>query len=215
MTVTFTHTNESLNAIIAGLEPSPKDTILAVGGSGEQGLALLGLAGRVTIIDCEPAQIQYIRKRVEELQKYDWRSFLQQRADYFLTGDRLHQIREKLADLEIVEGDMFDFAQQQQGHSKVYLSNALGYGRVPNREYIQERLSRVAKNLSARGLVYVANHASLVEHSERTLFRYLHPGEDLSFTSFLPPELELDLSLSVKARQYQRSCWSPAVYRKV
>ena len=70
-------TNESLKAIVAGLDVSPDDNLLVVGGSGDQAFALLEFAvkGKVTAVDNAPQQIDFIRQKVEALQRGDYESF--------------------------------------------------------------------------------------------------------------------------------------------
>ena len=69
-------TNENVNAIMAGLEPSTSDTILTVTSGGDQALAMLENAGRVIVCDKNPHQIAYVRERVEALSRGDYETFL-------------------------------------------------------------------------------------------------------------------------------------------
>ena len=65
----YFHTNESLDAIMVGLEPNEKDKIFAVEGSGDQVFALLELGSEVFMNDINPSQIEYIEFRVDLIKK--------------------------------------------------------------------------------------------------------------------------------------------------
>jgi len=55
-------TNESLEAIITGLEPNSEDNVLTICGSGDQAFALLEFGCQVIAIDENPQQICYAKK---------------------------------------------------------------------------------------------------------------------------------------------------------
>jgi len=101
-------TNESLNAIVAGMVPEEGDRIAAVGGSGDQAFALLEYADLVRIGDRSEKQIDFIKARVEALRRGDVSTFLgfkhllynsdcegyiKSRNRYFVQSGRLERIR--------------------------------------------------------------------------------------------------------------------------
>lgn len=218
MEVVYTQTNENLNAIIAGLVPIPEDTILAVGGSGDQAFALLEFAGRVKVVDKDHSQTEYIRKRAEALRLRDYASFRRNANSslyFFENKNRLERIRERLDHLAIAESaDIVQIAPQEESYSKAYLSNAIGFPVAFNGGKIIRSLDAVAQKLTTGGLIYVANHWELVNAAMPSTL--LLAREDiLMIKSFLPQGLELDRALSKAARKYESEGWTPAVYRKI
>src|SRR3989344_1381131 len=243
----YYYTNENLQAIVAGLDLSSKDTILAVGGSGDQAFALLEFAGEVKVVDNQPNQIGFIKQRVEALLAGDDEAFFRnesktatligprnhqnsflydqlerdhnhlaaRRRRYFTEeSGRLERIQERLTNLIIAEpGDLVKVAQQERGDSKIYLSNILGYydGLADEEDYLRNSLNKVARNLPFGGIIYVTNHNELVN----SVWRAEIIVQDLAVASFLPPKLEIDPVLSLKARAHEKDCWHPAVYRRV
>lgn len=229
----YYNTNESLRAIVAGLQISPEDAVIAVGGSGDQAFAMLESAGKVKVFDSNPAQLDYIRERVEALERGDYErfsgsdrvnsdnspnypgaSFLQKSKQYLLgRNGPIEKIRQKLSNLEIAEpGNIIEQAQQEESYSRAYLSNIIGWClREIDISEIMGHLENVACKLTEGGLIYVANHQVLVQLSEEP--RRFHKN-DLRITHFLPAGLKLDLEQSLVARTQERR-WSPAIYKKV
>ncbi len=251
-------TNESLKAIVKGLDVSPVDSILAVGGSGDQAFALLEFAGKVTAVDNAPEQIDFMRQRVEALKRRDYWGFFksndkaeslvglrndknafvydqiereklsEERAkrQYFFPdlsdNIKLDRIRANLKHLVITKPEsIFDTAQREQGHSKIYLSNALGYHTQTNKDDLRITLEKVAQNLPINGLIYVTNHDELFNDlfgiKSMTLEQAMEflTSKDPLTAPFLPTSLKLDKDLSSKARENELGAWHPAVYRKV
>ena len=183
----YSCTNENPAGIVAGLVPSQDDSILTVAGSGDQAFALLEFAGRVKAVDILPAQIEFMRQRVEALRAGNYEKFLgpfaigisdgvvesssdskRRQRDYFLKGNarRLMTIRAKLDNLVIAEpGDISEIAQSERGFSKVYLSNALSEALNHNHNrkwfWVARTLEGIAMNLPRGGLIYVADHSEL------------------------------------------------------
>ena len=63
----YGHTNESLWAVVAGLNVTRKDRILAICGSGDQAFALSEFAREVVTVDRSKEQIAYAQRRLEAL----------------------------------------------------------------------------------------------------------------------------------------------------
>ncbi len=250
-------TNESLKAIVAGLDVSPEDNLLVVGGSGDQAFALLEFAGEgtVTAVDNAPQQIDFIRQKAEALQRGDYESFFrvdnegicnligprneenasiygriekdgllreEKKRQYFEEdGNRLERIRRNLGNLVVLPpANIVGIARRKQGHSKIYLSNALGYCSKMKEDLLRIVLDEISQNLPKNGLIYVTNHDELFygcsEEESDDLERFLNVfmPKDPFEPPFLPSTLMLDRELSSKARDYEAS-WRPAVYRRV
>lgn len=250
-------TNENLKAIIAGLDVSPEDSLLVVGGSGDQAFALLEFAekGKVTAVDNAPQQIDFIRQKVEALQRGDYESFFrvdnkgicnligprneenasiydrieiderlreEKKRQYFEEdGNRLERIRRNIGNLVVLPpANIVRIACRERGHSKIYLSNALGYHNNMKEDSLRIVLEEVSQNLPKNGLIYVTNHDELFygcseeESTDLEKFLNLFMPKDPLEPYFLPPTLMLDRELSSRARDYE-ACWHPAVYRKV
>ena len=119
-------TNESLEAIIIGLEVNPEDKVLTICGSGDQPLAFIEKTKNLTIVDHMERQIKLFlyRKKILKSGKYsefreiksseeDHISDLQLRNKYF-SLKRLKRIEEKLRKL----------SQNLSEHGLVYLADA-------------------------------------------------------------------------------------------
>ncbi len=250
-------TNESLKAIVAGLDVLPDDNLLVVGGSGDQAFALLEFAekGKVTAVDNAPQQIDFIRQKAEALRIGDYESFFrvdnkemcnligphneenvsiydriekdgrlreEKKRQYFEeNGNRLERIRRNLDNLIVLPpANIVGIARRKQGHSKVYLSNALGYRSAIKEDLLRIVLDEISQNLPKNGLIYVTNHDELFygcseeESNDLEIFLNAFMPKDPFEPHFLPPTLTLDRELSSRARDHE-FCWRPAVYRKV
>ena len=62
--VHYSRTNESIAAVVLGLDLQPDDEVYAVGGSGDQAFVMLEYVRRVTVIDNNPKQVEFMRKRL-------------------------------------------------------------------------------------------------------------------------------------------------------
>ena len=209
----YQSTNESLPAIITGLAPTSEDTILAIGGSGDQAFALLEFAEEVRVVDKAPEQISLIRHRRAALEKGNYFEFFSvnksgyveheknaNRREYYFKKEsgRLEKIRQNLENLIVYEPeDIIEVAQLTEVYSKIYLSNAIGFSRMLPEKELQKVFNKVSINLPVNGLVYVTNHNE-----------FMRP--------YLPPALTLDRELSLRARDHEtNTSWNPAVYRKI
>lgn len=227
----YIFTNETLEAIIAGLNIRPSDCVLAVAGSGDQAFALLESGCRITAIDNISAQIRFVQRRALALSRGDYSEFLdlsipeecrglifseyekmalvgyvKKRERFFLEGDRLMRIQANLGNLEVVEAlDLFRFVQGRK-FTKVYLSNVLGYS-YENCSEVKAGLRALARSLPINGLIYVSNHGSL---------EYLFSKDTPLKPAFLPEELFLDRDLTESAVKHETNAkFIPGVYRKI
>ncbi len=206
MNAYYTATNESLDAIVAGLDLKLKDDVLAVCGSGDQAFAMLEYAREVVAVDVREEQVGFAKRRVESLKQGDFDHFLspdehfpfsaryeiKARNDYFQKApDRLPKIRSKIPRLKILRvaiEDAFDLMK----FNKIYLSNA-----IPNYLGVKSFVS-AAKSVAKNGLIYVA-HSYYVERI---------PDSGVC----------IDQQLTDKARLISHTNpprgWNPGVFRK-
>ena len=210
----YRHTNESLDAILAGLVPRADDCILAIGGSGDQAFAMLAKGASVTVVDQSEEQIAYIRARVAALQRGWYAGFFDDmhfRTDslperqWLVNSTRLRRIRTHLDRLTILEPqDIFPLLADGvvSGFNKLYLSN------IPWRQNtLQDIFRNLAAHLQPGGQVYIADSNLLCDYA-----RCASPC-----THFLPQGMRLNLAKSLKAEFIERRAttfWSPGVYEK-
>lgn len=71
----YGHTNESLWAIVAGMNVSKEDRILSICSSGDQAFALAEFAGEVLAFDRNNVQVEYARRRLEALRVENYSDF--------------------------------------------------------------------------------------------------------------------------------------------
>lgn len=225
-------TNESLEAIVAGLNPQQNDSVLAICGSGDQAFSLLEKADKITIVDSRDCQIQYFLKRKLLLEAGEFDRFLnleQEPRDIkdmsdlkfrnkYFSAKRLERIKSKLKDSEIktIFGDIFNLRFPKGEFNKVYLSNALSYGHLGSvcLEAIEERLRIISGELSEKSLTYISD-------SERVIGRAIVCDYAEDENSFLNPlGLRINPELTVNAQRlqdkakYWNSFWKPAVLEK-
>lgn len=208
----YSVTNESIEAVMGGLQVSEKDRILAIAGSGDQGFAMLEITREVVLVDNDERQIDWVRRRARCLAKGDnvdflyaphsideWAEICKPRRDeYFEIPGRLEKIRANLPGLRVKLDDITIFSQNSKPESfdKIYLSNA--GGDTPKPEFFK----KFAHALSPGGLLY---HA------------------DVGFSRGYIPErtgLILERELTKLAISKEMECkknlffWKPAVFRK-
>lgn len=233
--------NESLDAIVSGLDIQPDDVILAVAGSGDQPLALLERAAKVIAVDINPVQIELLKKRLELLKKGDYNGFLsieergeadgcfsghymepleqanrKFREKYFM--DRFGILAKKIGNLEVLEPMDVLRAIQERSFSKAYLSNVLGFESSLSSRNLLYALS---ERLPINGLVYVSNHDDLVRDRSQEIIGGNKQKEksfigifDIPEANFLPSNMTVDGGLTRLARS-REGMWRPAIYRKV
>jgi len=211
MPQTYARTNENLVSIVKGLDVGPEDYILAVGGSGDQAFALLEYVGKVLAVDIEQYQVSRMLKQAESLRYGDYESFLRRRMRYYKnkgldglfelekksgTGyfdkERLDRIREKLPTLDIRKADILDVCQNENGFTKVYLSNAL----TGHHDELGPKLKLISQSIPLEGLVYASNGITI--------------NEALNETGFI-----IDRFLSRITYFIGDSNWDPIVLRKI
>ena len=220
--VAWRYTNESLNAIVKGLEIKPNDFVLAVGGSGDQAFSLLEDSFGVIAVDRNENQIDHINERKEYLKNGKYRDFLKvskvspdlkeifnERNTYFQKEGRLDNIANKLNRIkaravkevttEICEGYNF---------SKIYLSNVISwmFSMENTDKYLKKIINYLEKfdlGLKDNGLIYIAGFPFYDEGLRDTNKKILD----------ITNKLKINENLTVEARKYDEN-WFPAVFQK-
>ena len=233
--IEYSLTNESLEAIIEGLSIQEDDSILAVGGSGDQILAMLEFTPRIVGVDYNQSQVEFMKRRFKYIKetgvdpllkmyrgfgsrdgninksfnKFKLEEDLNDRLSYFRDERRREKIGRNLLkgnrDLvfDLVQGDITNISSieflredrySQPYFSKIYLSNALGYD--SSRVDVIQSLRRLSLCLREGGLMYVANHMSLVldfsTSSVEDIISYSEGNRDLELSKHLLDNLKID-----------------------
>jgi hypothetical protein len=223
----YVDTNESLEAIVRGLDLCRKDDILAVCGSGYQPFAMLEYAKSVLAFDMDKDQIEYAKFQRQRLYDYRYQKFLHFLGlntdcndDYF-DNERLSKIRNNLGRLKFRHANI-DGVLETGRYDKIYLSNALTYEPEyvhltkpikPALDHSPEsivswQLIRANDRLKKGGLIYITDS----EQMKRIMpyFSYACKSAKKEGRSFL----EKDCELTAIARSYEPR-WKPIVYRKI
>ncbi len=221
----YSFTNESLGAVVHGLNPQKNDSILAICGSGDQAFALLEKAQKIIVVDSLPESLRYFAKRKDLLKTGEFERFLDPeeilmgrdlkklkiRNKYF-SDKRLKRIQAKLKDSDLVKkirGDLFDLNFPKEGFDKIYLSNVLSYSLKHHTiELAQGRLKELAEWLSNQGLIYLSDYKLMIKRVY---------GDDKSFLK--PLGLIVNEELTAEAQRleekaYSGTTWGPAVLQK-
>ena len=225
-------TNESLDAIVAGLRPSQKDKILAICGSGDQAFALLEYADSVHTVDKKYDQVEYavyqsmlLRKNklsqfLNDIHKNSLNAEFQLRKQYFSQKGRLQKIARKLDSLTFEVADIIE-AVEHSVFNKIYLSNIMGGGIFSiNYDNFKKLLNALKSKLPKRGLVYVTGMIPGSKFEDFRKKRILQEGPQMQI-------LEKDNELTSIAAKWQDKyeeklvkieghgyLWKPAVYRR-
>lgn len=217
-------TNESLDAIMGGLDINDKDKVLAVCGSGDQAFAMLEKASQVSVSDIRKVQLELVKSRMELLDAGKFQEFLypdkelsfgsyedeyllclSQRQKYF-SQERLEIIRSKLGNLRILKEGPIAFAESGKHFTKLYLSNIFDAD-----DFNSQRLKEYVQKLEIAGLMYVVNFNG----GEYSLSRFA-----IHLFSRIPRGLKIERNLSRIARDSEREQanifnWKPTIYRRV
>jgi hypothetical protein len=221
--VRYPCTNESLEAIIAGLQLSKRDIVVCIAGSGDVPFAIAPHVKYVFAVDRDGAQIDFIKQQRELLRAGRFNDFLrlhlllaecahlygvnevniQQRADYF--KEKFYGVQQAVGKIETRCEDIFVFLRASFGRwchfDKLYLSNVLQANML---ELNSDAFVDSLRGLREGGIIYDASSMQVNRRDFSELQRYLPAG------------LVVDLDLTYAARERENSPlgWSPAVYRK-
>ena len=120
----YSFTNEALDAILSGLNINENDVVLAVGGSGDQGFAMLEYAKQVKLCDINHGGFGLLDGAYFGFQKPERAKLELGRRNIYLKEDgRLGKIRGRLDNLIVEPCDIFEAAFRGYGYTKLYLSN--------------------------------------------------------------------------------------------
>lgn len=180
MIPSYPYTNESLDAVVKGLDVNSSDDIIAVCGSGDQAFAMLEYANSVLAIDSDINQVEYANKRAVMIKEGSFEKMFEaaprylcqckneidnkkRSIAYFMQPGRLQRIRRKIGSLEIrLVSRNFAEGIGESIFSKAYLSNIIGFEGFmaepqPQAGFIKE----IARRLRMPGLIYFATQGSL------------------------------------------------------
>jgi len=122
-------TNESVEAIVKGLDVRKDDRILAICGSGAQGFAMLEYVseGKIVAIDRKDKQLEHASRlkdmlQAKEFEKFSAAHIAPRNNGYFSNIPRLEKISSNINNIEFNYADLADF--KEDIFNKVYLSNA-------------------------------------------------------------------------------------------
>ncbi len=203
----FPISNESIEAVVVGLNPGSNDSVLTVAGSGDQAFALLEKAGNVVIADISEAQLELVRKRKDALEAGDYETFFMPtgsdyelfnaypRIRYFDRMSRLDRIQERLSKLEICGSVSLEDLAESRSFDMIYASNAISEFYCANP--LEVHFAMLLRGLKIGGLLYVSNGAEI-----HNLVKDIHRLG-----------LELESSMTKKAQALE-DLWTPNVYRK-
>jgi hypothetical protein len=194
-------TNESVEAVVNGLEPTSTNIIGSICCVAEVPLALLEYADRVIALDINPQVLKLALRNVNYISTGDYQSFIKQmflreNRKYFSVEGRLDKIKEKLDCLEVIKGDVF--RELSSSVDKMYLSNALTFagGRTVK---VRQGLELVAEILPSEGLAYFSGGYNIYDA--------------VRMDGGLPEKLSPSDRLTNKAKEHEKD-WRPLVLRK-
>lgn len=219
------YTNESIEAIIAGLVPKSDDSILAVCGSSFQAFAIAEHAGLVDALDISPKQLDYALEKkaflehgfFEEFSSYSMPGIIMEdcpryHQKYFQDMERLKRIQAKCGRINLNVGSILDLPEEGK-FSKVYLSNVIGYQGQSTEGYV-EFLAKLAERLRKPGYIYAiaADNQYRVMHSGKhnTWGMPIGGYETKWFITALPDSLKTNVELTRKAQRLEHK-WLPVV----
>lgn len=223
-------TNESLDAVVTGLNLSSQDSVSSICGSGDQTFAILEKVKKVVVVDVKYERIEYLLQRKRLLESGDYKGFLDPkqnpkdkielrdlklRNSYF-SLERLGRIQAKLMhpdSLREVTDDVFQFDIPFGEFDKFYLSNVLSfdYGNQ-NIDLLTQRLKRFADLLPKDGLIYISDGSHTIKRAS-----FLGYSDDLLNKS----NLDINVKLTEVAQKHQETVkqwgtyWMPVVLQKV
>jgi hypothetical protein len=166
-------TNESLEAIVKGLDIKEGDNVLAISGSGDQPFAILENASSVTGVDYNEVQHRFVLNRAEMLRAGQFSNFvlagksvegcdiernIERRKEYFSSNGRLQKISSKMNRFGSEFGDFYEIVERKgRMFRKLYLSNIMSFNKFDNLYWDAPDLKRIAPSVQPGTLVYLAD----------------------------------------------------------
>lgn len=226
MSVSFPYANESLDAIMRGMDVKGDDDIIGIGGSWDWAFAAIQYAGSVTGVDYNAEQAEYAMKRAEALKagnidgffpdcsdqegnSYDRHKYAAKKyfsrntlmGKIFKSKSRLEVIRSRLDRIEFKVIRIEDFIRDMQGRkfSKAYLSNAFTHGMMYGglpKHRQRDFIQMLAAKLRNPGIIYLSDGGDF------NLKHLYNAEEDRKLTG-----IAMDIERKI-------SGWRPAVFRR-
>jgi hypothetical protein len=205
--------NESINAVMSGLNFSKRDSVVSICGSGDYAFAMLEKVRDIVVVDNRETQIDLFDYRKKLIEEGDFKKFLKIKQEpvdrqdernlefrnRYFSYKRLKKIRKNLESAIVTEwvGDIFNMKLNKEAN-KVFLSNVLSYWKYRGNR--RKDMQIITNWVSVGGLIYVSDGRISDE--------------------LLNPQIEVDKYLTKESRKIQREeyngyNWSPVVFRKV
>jgi hypothetical protein len=196
-------TNESIEAIMAGMNPQSGDVILTVASSAELPLAFVEYASLVVAVDLSKESLAWTHKGLRYVRESKFPNFRDMRMywgnkAYFSQPGRLARIQSRMHRLQIEEDDVFRVAQEVPGFNKIYLSNCLTHAKGEGTGGSTAVLERLAKSLPNKTSVYVSDGHQIYHDS----------GGWMGW----PKGIDLDKESTERAKRLERGIWIPQVF---
>ncbi|MFH1066065.1 MAG: hypothetical protein V1734_06165 [Nanoarchaeota archaeon] len=225
----FPYANESIDAVVQGMDINEEEEVIAICGSGDVVFGMLEKARSVVGVDINPLQVDYALERKVLLKEGYLENFLnigkvshardtvrmKQSIDYFSQPGRIERIRGNLERLTIKQGDILkridDAAKAGKRFTKAYLSNILTWNFVP-----LARDPELAAKEREEAQKYGEKYATrVIELLDRPAIIYVAIG-----CSVIGLNLDAykdifcrDIKLTEIAKEKERN-WEPLVYRR-
>ncbi len=222
-TARYPCTNESLHAVVAGIEPKRTDVVVSVAGSGDAPFALAPYVNKIYALDIDAAQIDFMEEQMEFLKTQNYHKFFRdkllkkhyttdgheslfdistehliERKKYF--KPRIKDVEESLSKIKIIEADLMEFMYflQKKSINKVYLSNLLEWERTDI-----ERIENLVETVKEGGIIYDSsrNTNGLQEMVKAGKLELNHKKSKIAKS----------LQEQINSKTYE---WVPTVYRK-
>ncbi len=204
----FTCTNECIHATVQALNPNSSDHILSIAGSGDMPFAFLSRCARVTAVDINEDQLEFMRTQIENINS--------SRADYLMkeppSKDEHHNLSAVFFTREQRE-DFFDERTMQDVRNNLRnLTIQRGnigttYGRF-NKFYLSNAgvaYRTTFSNAPSGSIAFVAGTGCLTYEQEVTEF-------NLRYTGFVRVhEVEKAIQKICQERDYAQQ---PRIFRK-
>ncbi len=211
----YPKTNESLDAIVEGLDIHARDRVLAIAGSGDQAFAMLVNDAIVHAIDIDDLQVKYMQERARALKKKHFIKFekYSEPLNKYLKKNNVHLefLQKRLMNLQIWEDNLF--TTNLKGYNKIYLSNALT-GKI---EHLRDFLDKsMASKIKFGALIYLTELIPryFVNGTKDNILYKKERFDKLNLTN-----LKVESELTKLAKFYETGSpikrWSPIIYRKV
>jgi len=179
----YIHTNENLEFLLEGLNPSKEDNILSICGSGDQAFSMMERGAKVLAVDINKIQLKYSQLRLISLFNEDFEDFFILKENPFynflLNGSfwkehykkmKLSNLIEHKGNVQFLEKDIFDLNINLSKFNKVYLSNSIEHSVFGSLE------NNFFKNFNSGSMVYCVMHKVFSEPFNKVKIPLLNSG---------------------------------------